>query len=39
MSLNLVEVIPNFNNDADEVLNDFKSKIDWPKRDEVQAVF
>lgn len=32
------ERIPNYNYDADEVLNDFKSKFAWPKRDEVQAV-
>ena len=32
------EKIPNYNYDADEVLNDFKSKFAWPKRDEVQAV-
>ena len=31
------EKIPNYNYDADEVLNDFKSKFAWPKRDEVQA--
>ena len=30
--------LPNYNYDADEVLNDFKSKFAWPKRDEVQAV-
>ena len=29
------EKIPNYNYDADEVLNDFKSKFAWPKRDEV----
>lgn len=32
------EKIPNYNYDADEVLNDFKSKFAWPKRDEVQGV-
>ncbi len=30
--------IPNMDYDADEVINEFKEKIKWPKRDEVQAV-
>lgn len=30
--------IPNMNYDADEVINEFKEKIKWPKNDEVQAV-
>ena len=30
--------IPNMDYDADEVINEFKEKIKWPKKDEVQAV-
>ena len=30
--------IPNMDYDADEVINEFKEKIKWPKNDEVQAV-
>ncbi|MGN0522551.1 MAG: CvpA family protein [Eubacterium sp.] len=29
---------PNMDYDADEVINEFKEKIKWPKNDEVQAV-
>ena len=31
--------MPNMDYDADEVINDFKSKFKWPKKDEVTAVF
>lgn len=30
--------IPNMDYDADEVINEFKEKIKWPKSDEVEAV-
>ena len=30
--------IPNMDYDADEVINEFKEKIKWPKSDEVTAV-
>lgn len=32
------EQIPNMDYDADEVINGFKEKFKWPKKDEVQAV-
>lgn len=32
------EKIPNYNYDADEVINNFKENFKWPKKDEVQAV-
>ena len=32
------EKMPNMDYDADEVINEFKEKIKWPKKDEVQAV-
>ena len=32
------EHIPNMDYDADEVINDFKSKFKWPKKDEVDVV-
>ncbi len=32
------EQIPNMDYDADEVINDFKSKFKWPKKEEVDAV-
>lgn len=32
------EKIPNFDYDADEVINEFKEKIKWPKPGEVEAV-
>ncbi len=30
--------IPNMDYDADEVINEFKEKIKWPKSDEVTAI-
>ena len=30
--------LPNMDYDADEVLNEFKEKIKWPKNNEVNAV-
>ncbi|MCH5316092.1 MAG: CvpA family protein [Eubacterium sp.] len=33
-----MEKMPNMNYDADEVINEFKEKIKWPKSDEVQVV-
>lgn len=33
-----MDKMPNMNYDADEVINEFKEKIKWPKSDEVQAV-
>ena len=30
--------MPNMDYDADEVINDFKSKFKWPKKDEVDVV-
>lgn len=32
------EQMPNMDYDADEVINDFKSKFKWPKKDEVDVV-
>ena len=32
------EQIPNMDYDADEVINDFKSKFKWPKKEEVDVV-
>lgn len=32
------EHMPNMDYDADEVINDFKSKFKWPKKDEVDVV-
>lgn len=32
------EKIPNMDYDADEVINDFKEKIKWPKKDEVDVI-
>lgn len=33
-----MDKMPNMDYDADEVINEFKEKIKWPKKDEVQAV-
>lgn len=32
------EQMPNFDYDADEVINDFKAKFKWPKNDEVDVI-
>ena len=32
------EKLPNMDYDADEVIGDFKSKIKWPKKDEVEVI-
>ena len=32
------EQMPNMDYDADEVINDFKAKFKWPKKDEVDVV-
>ena len=33
-----MDKMPNMDYDADEVINEFKEKIKWPKAEEVEAV-